>query len=109
MPEAAMTPADIEARIAQRRQELATTLDEIAVRVHPKTLADQARSRALAAADRTAGQAYVAVNRRISDVRAALTTPDGAPRMERVVPLALAVGAAGVVLVSARRRRRRSR
>ncbi len=33
------TPAQIEADINRRRQELAATLDEIAVRVHPKTVA----------------------------------------------------------------------
>jgi hypothetical protein len=106
--EAARTPVDIEADILRRRQELASTLDELAVRVHPKTIADEAKARAVAAVDRTAGRAYVAANRAVSDVRAKLVDEDGSPRMERVIPVALVAVAliGGLVAVSARRRRR---
>lgn len=88
MPEP-RTPVDIEADIVRRRQELAVTLDEIAVRVHPKTLMGDAKAKAAAAVDRTAGRAYVAANRAVSDVRAQFVDEDGNPRLERIVPAAL--------------------
>lgn len=104
---AAQGRAEITARIAQRRQDLATTLDEIAVRVHPKTIVNDARTRAVSAVDRTAGKAYVAVNRTVSDVRGQLVAADGTPRLERVVPVALiTVGLVGLLVLSSRRRRR---
>jgi hypothetical protein len=100
-------PAEIAARIERRRRDLAATLDEIAVRVHPKTVVGDARNRAVAAVDSTAGRVYVAVNRRVSDVRSQLVSADGGPRLERVVPLALvAVGLVGLLVLSSRRRRR---
>ncbi|MEE1937902.1 DUF3618 domain-containing protein [Streptomyces sp. TRM 70361] len=103
----ARTPAEIEADIVRRRQELAETLDELAVRVHPKTIAGDVKARAAATVDRTAGRAYVAVNRTVSDVRARFTDEEGRLRPGRVVPVALlAVGVAGLVVVSVRRRRR---
>ncbi|NLU66533.1 DUF3618 domain-containing protein [Streptomyces sp. HNM0574] len=107
MPEA-RTPADIEADIVRRRQELAVALDEIAVRVHPKTIADDAKAKARAAVDRTAGRAYVAANRAISDVRSQFVGEDGAPRMERVVPTAVAAAVVigGLCLLSSRRDRK---
>jgi MYXO-CTERM domain-containing protein len=102
------TPAQIEADIAARRKDLEATLDEIAVRVHPKTVARDARAKVASAVDRTAGQAYVAVNRALTDVRNQFVTEDGAPRLERIVPVA--VGAVALVVVvaglSVRRRRR---
>jgi len=102
----ARTPAEIEAAIVRRRQDLAATLDELAVRVHPRTIAADAKARAAAAVDRTAGRAYVAVNRAVSDVRDRFVSEEGEPRMDRIVPVALvAVGVAGLLLVSARRRR----
>ncbi|MTE19211.1 DUF3618 domain-containing protein [Streptomyces sp. TRM43335] len=102
----ARTPAEIEAAIVRRRQELAATLDELAVRVHPKTIAGDAKARAAAVVDRTAGRAYVAVNRAVSDVRERFTDEEGRPRTERIVPVALvAVGVVGLVVLSARRRR----
>ncbi|MFD1831798.1 MULTISPECIES: DUF3618 domain-containing protein [Streptomyces] len=102
----ARTPAEIEAAIVRRRQELAATLDELAVRVHPKTIAGDAKARAAAAVDRTAGRAYVAVNRALSDVRERFTDEEGRPRAERIVPVALvAAGVVGLVVLSARRRR----
>ncbi|GAA1931799.1 DUF3618 domain-containing protein [Streptomyces sodiiphilus] len=100
------TPAEIEARIAKRRQDLAATLDEIAVRVHPRTIAGDVRARALSAVDRTAGRAYVAVNRTVGDVRSQFVTEDGRPRLERVVPVALVAVAAVGVMLSLRHRRR---
>lgn len=103
----ARTPADIEADIVRRRQDLAVALDEIAVRVHPKTIMGDAKARVRASVDRTAGRAYVAVNRKVSGVKSAMVSEDGAPRLERVVPVALVavVVVGGLVAVSARRRR----
>ncbi|NGO73638.1 DUF3618 domain-containing protein [Streptomyces boncukensis] len=106
MPEA-RTPADIEADIVRRRQDLAVALDEIAVRVHPKTIIGDARAKASAAVDKTAGRAYVTANRVVTDVRARFVGEDGAPRMDRIVPVALATAAVvgGLYALSARRRR----
>lgn len=105
MPEA-RTPADIEADIVRRRQDLAAALDEIAVRVHPKTIMGDAKAKAAAAVDRTAGRAYVAANRAVTDVRAQFVTEDGAPRLERVVPAGvLAVAVLGGALALSSRRK----
>ncbi|BCK70987.1 DUF3618 domain-containing protein [Streptomyces platensis] len=101
----ARTPAQIEADIVRRRQELAVTLDEIGVRLHPKTIMDDAKARASAAVDRTAGRAYVAANRAVTDVRAQLVSEDGAPRLERIIPVAM-IGVAVVGLLTLRARRR---
>ncbi|MEV5479858.1 MULTISPECIES: DUF3618 domain-containing protein [Streptomyces] len=102
----ARTPAQIEADIVRRRQELAVTLDEIGVRLHPKTIMDEAKAKAAEAVDRTAGRAYVAANRAVSDVRAQLVSENGTPRLERVIPVAL-VGVAVIGLLALRTRRRR--
>ncbi|KOG40633.1 DUF3618 domain-containing protein [Streptomyces decoyicus] len=102
----ARTPAQIEADIVRRRQELAVTLDEIGVRLHPKTIMDDAKARASAAVDRTAGRAYVAANRALTDVRAQLVSEDGAPRLERIIPVAM-VGVAVVGLLTLRASKRR--
>src|SRR5690606_14661 len=102
------TPGQIEADIRRRRQNLALMLDEIAVRVHPKTIADNAKARAASAVDRTAGRAYVAVNRAVTDARSRLVSEDGSPRLERIIPIA-AVAAVALVAIaglSVRRRRR---
>jgi hypothetical protein len=90
------TPAEIEARIAQRRAALAETLDEIAVRVHPKTLMYDVKARAVETVDGAA-----------SRVRAQFVSETGAPRLERIVPLAL-VAAAGAGLLALGSRRRHS-
>lgn len=104
MPEA-RTPAQIEADIVRRRQELAVALDEIAVRVHPKTIIGDAKAKAAAAVDRTAGRAYVAANRAVSNARAGFVDEEGAPRLERVVPAAVAaVAVVGGIYALARRR-----
>ncbi|MFC9233117.1 DUF3618 domain-containing protein [Streptomyces decoyicus] len=102
----ARTPAQIEADIVRRRQELAVTLDEIGVRLHPKTIMDDAKARASAAVDRTAGRAYVAANRALTDVRAQLVSEDGTPRLERIIPVAM-VGVAVVGLLTLRASKRR--
>lgn len=102
----ARTPAQIEAEIAHRRRELAVTLDELAVRVHPKTIVGDAKARAAAAVDRTAGRAYIAANRAVTGVRAQFVDADGSPRLERIVPAALVtVAVVGLLAGSARRRR----
>ncbi|MFB7635136.1 DUF3618 domain-containing protein [Streptomyces sp. NPDC056149] len=102
----ARTPAQIEADIVRRRQDLAGTLDEIGVRLHPKTIMDDAKAKASAAVDRTAGRAYVAVNRLVSDVRGQLVSEDGAPRLERIIPVAM-IGVAVVGLLAAGAKKRR--
>jgi hypothetical protein len=91
------TPAQIEAEITRRRQDLAATLDEIAVRVHPATIARDTKARAVSALDRTVGQAYVSANRAVSRARAQFVTENGAPRPERIV----AVVGVGLVVVVA--------
>jgi MYXO-CTERM domain-containing protein len=106
--EGARTPAQIEADIARRRNDLAATLDEIAVRVHPATIARDTRAKAVSALDRTVGQAYVAANRAVTRVREQFVTDEGKPRLERVVPAAVAaVALVGVVAGFSVRRRRR--
>ncbi|MBT2524076.1 DUF3618 domain-containing protein [Streptomyces flavidovirens] len=102
----ARTPAQIEADIKSRRDQLAVTLDEIGVRLHPKTIVGDAKARVAATVDQTAGRAFVAVNRTVSDVKAQFVDEDGSPRLERVIPVALvAVGLVGLLALSARRRR----
>ncbi|MET7714618.1 DUF3618 domain-containing protein [Streptomyces sp. NPDC005407] len=102
----ARTPAQIEADIVRRRDQLAETLDEIGVRMHPKTVIGDAKARVASAVDQTAGRAFVAVNRTVSDIKAQFVTEKGSPRLERVIPVALlAVGLVSLLAVSARRRR----
>ncbi|MFF0725778.1 DUF3618 domain-containing protein [Streptomyces sp. NPDC004134] len=98
------TPAQIEADIARRRQDLAATLDEISLRVSPKNLVDEARARTKGAVDRTAGQAFVVANRAVDSARGVLVSPDGGPRMERIVPVAVTlVAVAGLLALGSRR------
>ncbi|CAL9446648.1 hypothetical protein SUDANB120_02353 [Streptomyces sp. enrichment culture] len=105
VPEA-RTPAQIEADIVRRREQLAETLDEIGVRMHPKTIVGDAKAKVASTVDETAGRAVVAVNRLWTDVTDGLRHEDGTPRIERLVPVALvAVGVIGLLVVSARRRR----
>ncbi|ASY33070.1 MULTISPECIES: DUF3618 domain-containing protein [unclassified Streptomyces] len=100
----ARTPAEIEADIRRRRVLLAETLDEIGVRVHPKTIVGDAKAKATAKVDQTLGRAYVGVNRTLGGVRAKFVDEEGSPRLERIVPVALlAVGVVGLVVVSGRR------
>ncbi|MFH8472850.1 DUF3618 domain-containing protein [Streptomyces sp. NPDC018000] len=103
----ARTPAQIEADIISRREQLAVMLDEIGVRVHPKTIMGDAKAKAAEAVDRAAGRAFVAVNRTVSDVKAQFVSEDGTPRMERVIPAALlTVGVVGLLAASKRRRKK---
>lgn len=80
-------PATIEHDIEATRERLAGTVDELAVRLHPKEIG----RRSLADVK--------------SRVRAATLTPDGSPRVERLA----AIGAAALALIGLvvlRRRRR---
>ncbi|MFF8945415.1 MULTISPECIES: DUF3618 domain-containing protein [unclassified Streptomyces] len=100
------TPAEIEADIRRRREVLAETLDEIGVRVHPKTIVGDAKAKVVSNIDHTLGRAYVQVNRVVTDVRAQFVDEEGAPRLERIVPVALvAVGIVGLLALGVRRSR----
>ncbi|MEU0071426.1 DUF3618 domain-containing protein [Streptomyces sp. NPDC006332] len=99
------TPAQIEADIRRRRENLAETLDEIGVRVHPKTIVGDAKAKVVSNIDHSLGRAYVGVNRVVSDVKSQFVDEEGAPRLERVVPVALVVvGLAGLLVLGSRRR-----
>ncbi|MFD7704102.1 DUF3618 domain-containing protein [Streptomyces caelestis] len=101
------TPAQIEADIERRRAVLAETLDEIGVRVHPKTIVGDAKARVVSHVDHTVGRAYVRVNGVVSDVKARFVDEKGAPRLERVVPVVvLVVGVVGLLALGSRRRGR---
>ncbi|MET7368054.1 DUF3618 domain-containing protein [Streptomyces sp. NPDC005566] len=101
------TPAQIEADIISRREQLAVVLDEIGVRVHPKTIIGDAKAKVASTVDRTAGRAFVAVNRSVSDVKAQFVSAEGSPRLERVIPAVLLVaGAVTLLTVSVRGRKR---
>jgi hypothetical protein len=100
------TPAQIEADIRRRREKLAETLDEIGVRVHPRTIVGDAKAKVVANVDHTLGKTYVQVNRVVSEVKAQFVDEDGAPRLERVVPVALVVvGLVGLLALGTRRRK----
>jgi hypothetical protein len=101
------TPAQIEADIKRRRETLAETLDEIGVRVHPKTIVGDAKAKVASQVDHTLGRAYVGANRLVSEVRGQFVSEEGAPRLERIVPVALVVvGVVGLFAVGSRRRKR---
>jgi hypothetical protein len=99
------TAAQIEADIVRTRRQLAATLDELAVAVHPATIAGKARADAKAAVDRTAGRAFVAVNRGIEQARAQFVDEKGNPRKERIIPVAAVAAAVVVGFVLLRRRK----
>ncbi|GGS16567.1 DUF3618 domain-containing protein [Streptomyces griseoviridis] len=101
------TPAQIEADIKRRREVLAETLDEIGVRVHPKTIMGDAKAKVASEIDHTLGRAYVGVNRAVSEVKGRFVDEQGSPRLERIVPAALVVvGVVGLVVLGTRRRGR---
>jgi hypothetical protein len=103
----ARTPAQIEADIVRRREQLAVTLDEIGMRMHPSTIVGDAKAKVASTVDETLGRAYVSVNRVVSDVKARFTDETGAPRPERVVPVALvAVAVVGLLVASSRKSKR---
>lgn len=100
------TPAQIEADIRRRREMLAETLDEIGVRVHPKTIVGDARAKVVSNIDHTLGRAYVGVNRVVTDIKGQLVGEDGSPRLERIVPVALVVvGVVGLFALGTWRRK----
>ncbi|PZT69391.1 hypothetical protein DN402_21675 [Streptomyces sp. SW4] len=100
------TPAQIEADIKRRREVLAETLDEIGMRVHPKTIMGDAKAKVASHIDHTLGRAYVGANRVVGDVKGRFVDEDGSPRLERVVPVALVVvGVVGLLALGTRRRK----
>lgn len=102
------TPAQIEADIKRRREVLAETLDELGMRVHPKTIVGDAKAKVASSVDHTLGRAYVKVNSAVSDVKSQFVDEEGRPRLERVVPVALVVvGVVGLLALSGTRRRGR--
>ncbi|MFS8201840.1 DUF3618 domain-containing protein [Streptomyces sp. CWNU-52B] len=106
-PDTTRTPAQIEADIKRRRETLAETLDEIGVRVHPKTIVGDAKAKVASSVDQTLGRAYVGVNRAVGEVKGQFVTEDGAPRLDRIVPVALVVvGVVGLLTLGGGRRRR---
>ncbi|MEV7778705.1 DUF3618 domain-containing protein [Kitasatospora sp. NPDC088351] len=100
------TTAQIEADISRTRTQLAATLDELAMRVHPSTITAQAKAKAVAAVEEKAGRAYVAANGAVEKLRAQFVDEKGQPRKERIVPAAL-VGVGLVLLVASARKRRK--
>ncbi|MET8576462.1 DUF3618 domain-containing protein [Streptomyces sp. NPDC005012] len=100
------TPAQIKADIERRRALLAETLEEIGVRMHPRTVVDDAKAKARGQVDHTLGRAYVGVNRALTGVRGRFVDEEGSPRVNRIVPVALvAVGVVGLLVLNSRRRR----
>jgi hypothetical protein len=81
-------PAALEALIARRRRDLAATIDELVVRAHPREIAR-----------RSAADAR-------SRVRSFATTPEGQPRIERLVAVVAALIALLTLLGLARSRDR---
>lgn len=104
---AARTTAQIEADIERTRKQLAVNLDELAMRVHPSTVAAQTKAKMVASVEQRAGRAYVAASGAVEQLKAKFTDADGRPRQERVIPAAL-VGV-GVLLLFASARSKRKR
>ncbi|MFI9273648.1 DUF3618 domain-containing protein [Kitasatospora sp. NPDC052896] len=103
---AVRTTAEIEADITRTRAQLAETLDELAMRVHPTTVAAQVRARTLASVEQKLGRAYADASRGLERIKAEFVDEKGAPRKERIVPVAL-VGVGVVLLVASARKRKR--
>ncbi|MFD0273819.1 DUF3618 domain-containing protein [Kitasatospora sp. NPDC127111] len=104
--QSARTTAQIEADIARTRTQLAATLDELAMRVHPSTVSAQVKAKAVAAVEERAGRAYVAASGLVERAKAQFVDDKGQPRKERIVPVAL-VGVGLVLLVASSRKRRK--
>nr|WP_246213856.1 DUF3618 domain-containing protein [Kitasatospora viridis] len=104
--DAGRSTAEIEANIARTRNQLADTLDELAMRVHPTTIAAQTRAKVLGAVEQRVGRCYVAASRGVERLRAELTDDQGRPRPERVVPVVLVGGGVLLLIASAKRRKK---
>lgn len=104
--DAGRTTAEIEANIARTRTQLADTLDELAMRVHPTTVAAQVRAKALAAVEQRAGRLYVGASRGVEQLKAQFVDEKGQPRKERIVPAVLVGGGVLLLVASARKRKR---
>jgi hypothetical protein len=104
--DAGRTTAEIEANIARTRTQLADTLDELAMRVHPSTVAAQVRAKALASVEQRAGRFYVGVSRGVEQLKAQFVDEKGQPRKERIVPAVLVGGGVLLLVASARKRKR---
>ncbi|MEV0531341.1 DUF3618 domain-containing protein [Kitasatospora sp. NPDC050463] len=102
----ARTTAQIEADISRTRTQLAATLDELAMRVHPSTITAQVKAKAVASVEVKAGRVYVAASGLVEQAKAKFVDEQGRPRKERVVPAAL-VGVGVVLLVASARKRRK--
>ncbi len=99
------SPGQIEADIVRRRERLAETLDEIAVRVHPKTIAEDTKAKVVEGVDQTLGRVYEGAGRVVLGVKRQFVTEEGAPRLSRVVPAALlVVGVVGLLTFGSQRR-----
>ncbi|MER8185499.1 DUF3618 domain-containing protein [Kitasatospora sp. NPDC094015] len=103
---AARSTAQIEADITRTRDRLASTLDELAMRVHPATVAAQTKAKVLASVEQKAGRAYVTASGAVERVKAQFTDEKGRPRKERIIPVAL-VGTGVLLLVASARKRRK--
>ncbi|KJS56418.1 DUF3618 domain-containing protein [Streptomyces rubellomurinus] len=101
----ARTTAQIEADIERTRTQLASTLDELAMRVHPSTISAQMKAKASAVVEEKTAKAYVAASGLLEQVRANFVDEKGQPRKERIIPVA-AVGVGIVLLLASRRKRR---
>jgi hypothetical protein len=97
-PELPTAPKDLEQAIQQRRERLAATIDELALRTQPKEIA----RRGVAGANRKVAGGVAGANRLVQD---ATHTSEGELRTERVAAVAAAVGVLLTALVLLRRRR----
>nr|AUV64107.1 zinc finger protein [Streptomyces citricolor] len=104
---AARTTAQIEADIERTRKQLAVNLDELAMRVHPSTVAAQTKAKMRASVEQKAGRAYVAVSGAVEQVKAHFTDEQGRPRQDRIVPAALVGTGVLLLIASARSKRKR--
>jgi hypothetical protein len=100
------TPAQIEADIRRRRERLAQALDEIGVRVHPKTIAGDAKARMAAGVNHSVARVFAGAERAAYGMKGQFVAPNGKPRLARIVPVALVVvGVVGLLATGSHRRR----